>query len=80
MDPRQALKEWRAGRSYVTVSRLIGIDPTYVRYLELDPDRQPSVTVAAKIEAATGIPCAAWARRDPAPQAEGAPEASEPAA
>jgi transcriptional regulator with XRE-family HTH domain len=75
MDPGKALHDWRGKRSLNEVGKLIGIDPSYVRYLETGAKKNPSVAVATLIESATGIPVSAWA-----PEAEPAADTTDPVA
>jgi transcriptional regulator with XRE-family HTH domain len=72
MDPHKALKAWRGDRTLLEAGRLLEIDPSYVSYLENDPRREPSITIAMRILAVTGIPVEAWEKPKSKPTAKSA--------
>jgi transcriptional regulator with XRE-family HTH domain len=60
MDPRAALKKWRGDRSYREAGELLGLDPSYVRYVE-NGERTPSeLETAIAFRDVVGIPVDAW--------------------
>lgn len=59
MDPREALRAWRGGRSYRVAGELLGCDGSLVRKIEIG-DRRPGLTLANTLKRVIGIPTESW--------------------
>jgi len=59
------MRAWmeRSGRSYEDVADVLGISTSYISNL-LTGGRTPSLALATKIAALTGIPATAWVRSE----------------